>query len=182
MRKPFSFQSWISEHQHLLKPPVGNKMLFPDNAGMVVQVVDPVADYAALMQALANLTGADVAASANNTGPASLGGDWVLEQSTGVIDAPAFAAPDALAQFDALLNVSVSSNSLSGWIAVTPANSQNDGTGDQHLDVLIGAGGRAYVSYGDGQSLAPAVPYVPAVANASQPLLSVPMPLAACTR
>ena len=39
MRKPFSFQSWISEHQHLLKPPVGNKMLFPDNAGMVVQVV-----------------------------------------------------------------------------------------------------------------------------------------------
>ncbi len=39
MRKPFSFQAWISEHQHLLKPPVGNKMLFPDNAGMVVQVV-----------------------------------------------------------------------------------------------------------------------------------------------
>lgn len=39
MRKPFSFQSWISEHQHLLKPPVGNKMLFPDNAGMIVQVV-----------------------------------------------------------------------------------------------------------------------------------------------
>jgi len=39
MRKPFSFQNWISEHQHLLKPPVGNKMLFPDNAGMVVQVV-----------------------------------------------------------------------------------------------------------------------------------------------
>ena len=39
MRKPFSFQNWISEHQHLLKPPVGNKMLFPDNAGMIVQVV-----------------------------------------------------------------------------------------------------------------------------------------------
>ncbi len=111
-----------------------------------------------LMQALANLTGADVAASANNTGPASLGGDWVLEQSTGVIDAPAFAAPDALAQFDALLNVSVSSNSLSGWIAVTPANSQNDGTGDQQTgsgsvsqDIVGDATYRAaYVKYDNG--------------------------------
>ena len=38
-RTPFSFQGWIEENQHLLKPPVGNKILFPDNAGMIVQVV-----------------------------------------------------------------------------------------------------------------------------------------------
>ncbi len=37
--KPFNFQSWIAENQHLLKPPVGNKMLFPENHGMIVQIV-----------------------------------------------------------------------------------------------------------------------------------------------
>jgi len=37
--KPFNFQTWIDENQHLLKPPVGNKMLFPENAGMIVMIV-----------------------------------------------------------------------------------------------------------------------------------------------
>ncbi|HRL77814.1 MAG TPA: DUF4347 domain-containing protein, partial [Candidatus Accumulibacter phosphatis] len=35
---------------------------------------------------LAHVTGADVAASTNPTGAAALGGDWQLEQSTGLID------------------------------------------------------------------------------------------------
>jgi 3-hydroxyanthranilate 3,4-dioxygenase len=34
----FNFQKWISEHQHLLKPPVGNQKVFED-ADMTVQVV-----------------------------------------------------------------------------------------------------------------------------------------------
>jgi 3-hydroxyanthranilate 3,4-dioxygenase len=38
LRKPFNFGKWIDEHAHLLKPPVGNKLVFED-AGMVVQVV-----------------------------------------------------------------------------------------------------------------------------------------------
>lgn len=38
MRKPFNFQAWIDEHAHLLKPPVGNKLVF-EEAGMIVQVV-----------------------------------------------------------------------------------------------------------------------------------------------
>lgn len=38
LRKPFNFAKWIEEHSHLLKPPVGNKLVFED-AGMVVQVV-----------------------------------------------------------------------------------------------------------------------------------------------
>ncbi len=37
-RKPFHFARWIDEHSHLLRPPVGNKLVFED-AGMVVMVV-----------------------------------------------------------------------------------------------------------------------------------------------
>ena len=36
--KGFDFQHWIEEHRHLLKPPVGNKIIF-DDADMIVQVV-----------------------------------------------------------------------------------------------------------------------------------------------
>ena len=36
--KPFNFSKWIDEHQHLLKPPVGNKLVF-EETGMVVMVV-----------------------------------------------------------------------------------------------------------------------------------------------
>ena len=111
-----------------------------------------------LLQSLADLTGADIAASTNNTGPASLGGDWTLEASTGTVEAQGFASADALAQFDALLNVNVGSNSLTGWIAVTPANNQNDATNDQQTgsgsvsqDIVGDASYRAaYVKYDNG--------------------------------
>jgi len=36
--KAFNFPKWIDEHRHLLKPPVGNKLVF-ENSGMVVMVV-----------------------------------------------------------------------------------------------------------------------------------------------
>lgn len=36
--KAFNFKAWIDEHRHLLKPPVGNKMIFPD-AEFIVMVV-----------------------------------------------------------------------------------------------------------------------------------------------
>jgi len=36
--KAFNFQKWIDEHKHLLKPPVGNKLVF-EGADTVVQVV-----------------------------------------------------------------------------------------------------------------------------------------------
>src|SRR5215203_6468792 len=38
IRRPFNFKKWIDEHRHLLKPPVGNKLVYED-AEFIVQVV-----------------------------------------------------------------------------------------------------------------------------------------------
>lgn len=38
IRRPFNFQKWIEEHRHLLKPPVGNKLVYED-ADLIVMVV-----------------------------------------------------------------------------------------------------------------------------------------------
>jgi 3-hydroxyanthranilate 3,4-dioxygenase len=37
--KPFNFQRWIDENEHLLKPPVGNKQLFDAKTNMIVMIV-----------------------------------------------------------------------------------------------------------------------------------------------
>jgi 3-hydroxyanthranilate 3,4-dioxygenase len=37
--EPVSFPGWIEENQHLLKPPVNNKEMFPGGADFIVQVV-----------------------------------------------------------------------------------------------------------------------------------------------
>lgn len=39
--KPFNFQCWIDEHQHLLKPPVGNVQIWEDTDLMVTVVGGP---------------------------------------------------------------------------------------------------------------------------------------------
>lgn len=36
---PFSFREWIDEHRHLLKPPVGNQVVYEDNQDFIVMVV-----------------------------------------------------------------------------------------------------------------------------------------------
>lgn len=38
IRRPFNFKQWIDDHRHLLKPPVGNKLVYED-AEFIVQVV-----------------------------------------------------------------------------------------------------------------------------------------------
>ena len=40
-RKPFPLMTWIEEHRHLLKPPVGNKVIWQDSEFIVMVVGGP---------------------------------------------------------------------------------------------------------------------------------------------
>ncbi len=39
MKKPFNLNKWIDENRHTLKPPVGNKNLYPEGTDFIVMVV-----------------------------------------------------------------------------------------------------------------------------------------------
>ncbi len=39
MLKPFNLQAWIAENRHLLKPPVGNQVVYKGNDDFIVMVV-----------------------------------------------------------------------------------------------------------------------------------------------
>ena len=39
MLAPLNFQQWIEDHRHLLKPPVGNKMVYEEADNFIVMVV-----------------------------------------------------------------------------------------------------------------------------------------------
>ena len=39
IQRPFSFKNWIEENRHLLKPPVGNQVVYKDNDDFIVMVV-----------------------------------------------------------------------------------------------------------------------------------------------
>ena len=39
IQRPFSFTNWINENRHLLKPPVGNQVIYTDNSDFIVMVV-----------------------------------------------------------------------------------------------------------------------------------------------
>ena len=39
MLAPFNFSRWIEEHAHLLKPPVGNQMVFREAEDLIVMAI-----------------------------------------------------------------------------------------------------------------------------------------------
>ncbi len=39
LQRPFSFKQWINDHRHLLKPPVGNQVVYSGNKDFIVMVV-----------------------------------------------------------------------------------------------------------------------------------------------
>ena len=84
------------------------------------------ADGQALIEALALLTGGDVAASVDATGAARLGGDWELEYASGAIESRIAFGAAAQATFDGILNGTAlwSDNGLTA-----PETSEFDGLG-----------------------------------------------------
>jgi len=82
----------VLDFESLLRNATGIKQwagALADDADLLIYGCDVAGDAQGqgLMQALARLTGADVAASDDLTGAAALGGDWELEFSTGHIEA-----------------------------------------------------------------------------------------------
>ncbi|MGB0560676.1 MAG: CHAT domain-containing protein [Spirulinaceae cyanobacterium] len=82
----------------------------------------------ALVQSIADITGADVAASMNATGSANYGGDWDLESNTGSIAAANPFMTETLADWD-------------GKLAIRTVTSLADSGAFTLRDALTGAGG-----------------------------------------
>jgi hypothetical protein len=83
------------------------------------------ADGKALIDQLATLTGADVAASIDATGAAVLGGDWELEHATGSIEAGVAFSAQSQAAFAGVLDGTAL---WTDQASLVPATSEFDGT------------------------------------------------------
>ncbi|RYF10421.1 MAG: DUF4347 domain-containing protein, partial [Oxalobacteraceae bacterium] len=89
---------------------------------------------ALFLSGLAELTGADVAASEDGTGTAARGGDWELEISTGAIDAAPVLDADSLEGYSYFLHTASVSNRAQLQAAITTG--ATDGVAD--IITLIG--------------------------------------------
>ncbi|MQG95527.1 DUF4347 domain-containing protein [Pseudomonas sp. MN1F] len=93
----------------------------------------------AFIDQLAAITGADVAASADDTGAALLGGNWTLERNSGAIETTALAVDN----YEGVLVASWSTGSspLGGTIAAAGRTVVGDFDGDGDTDILYQTGG-----------------------------------------
>ncbi len=90
--------------------------------------VAATADGRALVDALSRATGADVAASENATGASSLGGDWVLEYSSGAIQARMAISDYMQSKWSGLLNVATLQASQDTYIVSSTGNNYGANT------------------------------------------------------
>ncbi|MBP0016324.1 MAG: CHAT domain-containing protein [Cyanobacteria bacterium SBLK] len=98
-----------------------------------------------LMEAIATETGADVAASTNLTGNAALGGDWILEASTGNIEASLAFTEETLSEFqDTLAVITVNSgldiDALDGVVTLREAIAATNTNTDRNDAIATGFG------------------------------------------
>ena len=88
---------------------------------------------AAFVAALAKATGADVAASSDLTGAAELGGDWMLEQTSGTIDS-----------YNPFLL-----SALGSYVGLLATTGTDDGTYDFGAPITPDTDGDGFIKYGD---------------------------------
>jgi len=69
----------------------------------------------AFVQQISQLTGADVAASDDWTGSAALGGDWLLEYGTGLIEAPLALQVQAMEAYNSVLPNYIVGGYIGSW-------------------------------------------------------------------
>lgn len=100
-----------------------------------------------LLDALSALTGADVAASIDNTGSASLGGDWDLEYKQGSIESGIAFTTDVQANWNELLVAPEFSVRQEFLVNTTTVGIQT--TTDSHQAVAVDASGNYIVVWSD---------------------------------
>jgi hypothetical protein len=121
------------------------------NADLLLYGCDVAADNTgqSLVDALAQLTGADVAASDDLTGSALLGGDWTLEYTTGSIETTPFASVLVQANWGGLLTLTPQGGET--LVNTTTSGSQGPIMGTKN--VAMDANGNYVVVWQDGSGV-----------------------------
>jgi len=114
--------------------------------------------------ALAQATGADIAASSDDTGSQNLGGDWDLEVKTGEIEAEIAVSQEAQSAFTEILPITITNTADAGTLAnaifgsgVTVLDSSTPGVSDPNYAGTVAQAGTftggltsGYLSFDDG--------------------------------
>ncbi len=105
-----------------------------------------------LVDALAALTGADVAASSDVTGAAALGGDWDLEVRTGAIDTALAPSAGLVAEWQGTLGLTPQAPGTETLVNTTTTGAQRTPEGVVGRQVSINASGQTAVVWRDDAS------------------------------